>query len=1212
MQVRISVIFTIALTLSFLALGVGCSRQESSLQSRTKTSESDQGKVPEKQTEVVEKFIVVEQRGTPEDPEIEKGDGVDTKDSLDPSTDQTSKNPTDQLESGNLSSDPGGVAKIQDSENTQVDTSLPPGEPADSSEEPDPSADPEPAPNPLTVTLQPLELVEPAAASRQVIFNATGENGASDGLPCQDHIVASSNNQSLISNSSLTISGTLPDCRVDYTVDAQPTHLNQEIELKMDFSFRDFVKSATLTIKVSQLELLTLPKMDQHLSYDHTNRQFTLSGLKTSIPISFALLENGLPISMNCSSNDDFLTLSQNLFLPTGMGHATAKNSEASCVGVDGPIGIRVQSLPHRTWTPINIINSDGNSGFEFHVSRTDISDDGNTIVMDVLGLTGYNFAVVAYRIDAQQLLYVSSYDGTPKTNANAYARNGRISGNGRYVVFESGATNLVDNGNLLNGNNQIYRKDLENMATPPDLVTATDGTPGTVANSSPQHARISYDGNKIVFHSNSTNLVAGITTGPSQVYLKTYGPSDTETINLVSSRDGSVGTRAASSVYSPNISNDGSTACFLTSASNLTVPSLTGTPYRQVLVKDLNNLATPAVLASSVDADPNNYGNGFHAECRLNNDGTKVIFDSGSTNLVAGMGSSTNQLYYKDLSNLANAPILVSSINGTPGTASVDPISGSTGFSADGRYVSFSGSGRSFGASTLYDSIYRKDILNIGLAPQVLSSTDFTATGAISKSAYLGAMSSDARYYVMVVSNHSVPLVNVQGGGPIRIPAIVDLNAPSTAPQRLDFFANRSPGVPNAGISESQISPDGRWLVFTSQADNLVPGTPIGVVQAFVQDRQNPADAPILISSPDGTGPNAADDHVTEVDISDDGIWVVYVTEATNLTGSLNHTSRKVLAKNRVTGTQVLVSSKDNTPATGALDDCREARISGDGRYVVFSCSSNLRTGYTHATHQIFRKSLESPSSEPELVSTANGLNSGIANDAAQLPVLSFDGRFVSFASAATNLVTGSTEQQIFVKDLNNQSLPPILASSTDGTVGNRSNGICPASEISADGTRVIFRCRGNSLAPGIFTTSVSNIFYKNLSTPLIAPKLVSTLDGTGVNSANQNGLDMDLDPSGRYVAFSTRASNLHPGATTVEKVYLWDEQKASHSLLFVSNPDLGNGLESHFSLADKPKVFKNGTRVIFHSLSTEILDTPLFDTGGIYEADVEGLLNP
>ncbi len=214
------------------------------------------------------------------------------------------------------------------------------------------------------------------------------------------------------------------------------------------------------------------------------------------------------------------------------------------------------------------------------------------------------------------------------------------------------------------------------------------------------------------------------------------------------------------------------------------------------------------------------------------------------------------------------------------------------------------------------------------------------------------------------------------------------------------------------ASASTVAISGDGRFVAFASEARNLVPedvGFDNNIVDIFLRDRLTGTTERVSR----GLGNTQPDNNSQQPGVSDDGRYVVFLSVASNLVaGSAGYA---VYAYDRTLGTTELVSVD---PTGGPANHVSaQPRISGDGRVVAFlSMASNLVPGDTNNLFDVFVRDRSVARTERLTLGTAGQQTNGASADID----LSRDGRFVSFISAATNLVPNDTNdaQDAFVHD--------------------------------------------------------------------------------------------------------------------------------------------------------------------------------------------------
>jgi Tol biopolymer transport system component len=223
------------------------------------------------------------------------------------------------------------------------------------------------------------------------------------------------------------------------------------------------------------------------------------------------------------------------------------------------------------------------------------------------------------------------------------------------------------------------------------------------------------------------------------------------------------------------------------------------------------------------------------------------------------------------------------------------------------------------------------------------------------------------------------------------------------------------------------------------------------------------------------------------------------------------------------------------------ANDHSGSPAISADGRYVAFSSGAdNLVPGDTNEVSDIFVRDRQTGATE--LVSLAE--DGSPANGSSDPPGISADGRWIVFASVASNLVAGDENDvsDVFVHD--HQTGRTIMVSAAEG--GASGNGMSMEPSISADGRWIAFTSYADNLVPEIDEYSGENIADTNEMADVFvydrfgggAIRRVS-LSSDGEQSNHNSGLP-GISGDGRWVVFWSVADNLVPGAG--QGIYLYD----------------------------------------------------------------------
>ncbi|WP_094672320.1 PD40 domain-containing protein [Hydrocoleum sp. CS-953] len=226
---------------------------------------------------------------------------------------------------------------------------------------------------------------------------------------------------------------------------------------------------------------------------------------------------------------------------------------------------------------------------------------------------------------------------------SNAASINPTISADGRFIAFESDATNLVM-GDINNARDIFLHDTLTGITT-----QISRNSLGDQANFSSFNPAISADGRFIAFDSFATNLVAGDTNNTRDVFWHDTLTGITSSISI-----DALGNQGNLSSIAPSISNDGRFIAFESTATNLVPGDING--VRDIFVRDLLNGITTRV---SVDIFGNQVSRSSFAPT-ISGDGRFVAFDSFDPLLVPGDSNGTNDIFVRDLLNGVTTKISV------------------------------------------------------------------------------------------------------------------------------------------------------------------------------------------------------------------------------------------------------------------------------------------------------------------------------------------------------------------------------------------------------------------------------------------------------------------------------------------------------------------------------------------------------------------------
>jgi Tol biopolymer transport system component len=350
----------------------------------------------------------------------------------------------------------------------------------------------------------------------------------------------------------------------------------------------------------------------------------------------------------------------------------------------------------------------------------------------------------------------------------------------------------------------------------------------------------------------------------------------------------------------------------------------------------------------------------------------------------------------------------------------------------------------------------------------------------------------------------------------------------------------------PNAGGSAEgvAISHDGRIVAFTSSAANLVQGDAHGTPDIFVRDRWLGTNELISISTTGTFGNAASGGPSRTVSISGDGRYVAFESNASNLVQGDTNGASDIFVRDRMSQTTELVSLGNS--GNEVSDGCYWPSISDDGRYVVFQ-SPSMHLVANNTNGGVFLRDRQLGTTEIVSVSSSGVQADGYSYHAS----ISGDGRYVAFLSTASNLVQVGTNgvAEVFVRD-RQLGTTEIVSVSTTGLPAHGNN---TAVGISSDGRYVAFASYGANLVPNDLNGSI-DVFVRDrlLGTTELASVATNGAQG---NSSSGSIFPISISSDGRFVAFSSFASNLVPGDTNNDyDVFVRDRVNGTTEIASVS----------------------------------------------------------
>jgi Tol biopolymer transport system component len=379
---------------------------------------------------------------------------------------------------------------------------------------------------------------------------------------------------------------------------------------------------------------------------------------------------------------------------------------------------------------------------------------------------------------------------------------------------------------------------------------------------------------------------------------------------------------------------------------------------------------------------------------------------------------------------------------------------------------------------------------------------------------------------------------------------------------------------------------------------------------------------------------------------ITPDGRYVLFASTANNLALTSSNTpfpaqgspKINVFLRDRTNGTTTLVSI--NLAGTGGGNgDSLPIELSTNGQFALFeSSASDLVPGDTNNVTDVFVRDLVHGTN----ILVSIGMNGSCANGVSGESAMTPNGRYVAFASTASNLVLGDTNgiQDIFVRDLQTGvttlASPGAIASPGAATSISSLPSRSDSPQITPDGRYVAFLSTATNLVPGVIT--VGEVYVRDLTGGVtvlastnaqivfsgspapascnhaisdngqfvafesFAPEIFSrfsvTTNGVIQRYNLQTGFtdmvysnavtrptgyplfrNLDMTPDGRFIAF-VASTNSGSG------IFLWDAQTATTTLV---SCDTNNTVPAN-SVSDWPAVDSSGRLVVFLSTATSL----------------------
>ncbi|MBF0166971.1 MAG: DUF4347 domain-containing protein [Alphaproteobacteria bacterium] len=385
------------------------------------------------------------------------------------------------------------------------------------------------------------------------------------------------------------------------------------------------------------------------------------------------------------------------------------------------------------------------------------------------------------------------------------------------------------------------------------------------------------------------------------------------------------------------------------------------------------------------------------------------------------------------------------------------------------------------------------------GLLAQTTTTIDVDSSStAADGAAGAAALSSDGRYVAFTSSATNLVANDTNGASDVFLR---DTQTGTTT----RVSVTNAGAQANGASTLSDISDNGRYVVFTSTATNLVVNDTNGVQDVFVRDTQSGTTVRVSLTGA-GAQANGASSGGS---ITTDGSRVVFTSSATNLIGPNDTNGLDDVFLRQVTGAPGTTRMSEAAGGVNANGASSSGVISADGTVVAFvSAATNLVAGDVDGVSDVFARTI------------ATNTNQLIANGSA--PSISTSGSIVAFASTAA-LVGADTNgvSDVYRYD-RNTATTTLISTNSSGTVGNAASS---GASISGAGDYIAFVSSATNLVSSD-TNGVDDIFVRDVTNAATMRVSVANSSGAQADATSDNAA---ISSDGGQVAFRSQATNLN-----------------------------------------------------------------------------------
>jgi len=517
----------------------------------------------------------------------------------------------------------------------------------------------------------------------------------------------------------------------------------------------------------------------------------------------------------------------------------------------------------------------------------------------------------------------------------------------------------------------------------------------------------------------------------------------------------------------------------------------------------------------------------------------------------------------------------------------SVTPV-----ITSDGRFVLFSSS-----ANDLVPGDNNQLGLDLFLRDRwsnstILVSTNFAGLGGGNGNSINGSISTNGQFVVFQSDASDLLPGDTNGASDIFLR---DLQAGTAELISVALDG----GWGNDPSTDPAITPDGRYVAFISEASNLVPGDTNGIADIFVRDTVAGTTTLVSVGARAFSTSVYVDTIMGAPVITPDGRYVAFSSSATNLVPGQRSMTGDVYLRDVVGGTTTWVSS--NAPAIASTNNIKVTPsshpvLSSDGRFVTFKC------GGTNGAGAALILQYDTTTSNTTIIAT-NGFPAWNYNDDLYGPEATPDGRFIVYCAVVTN--SSGLHQGIHLWDTQ-LAADTLISQDMNGNPVTNANVRAPM--ISPDGRFVTFLSNATNLVANV----VSNGYHAYLRDTVAGTTKLVDADTNGVGSVDINGTVLSMSSNAQFVAFSSPDGSLVAGDNNhFLDAFVRDAVDGTNELISRRNasivPGTGNGMTSISQLA----ISSDGRWIAFTSGASDLVTNDFNGDSDVFLWDTIGGTN-